>query len=240
MICLKIQNLITYKQNFSLFSGILNMLLNSPFFKSSRSFLFFHYRRIAFSRLDLKMIYISQNNIFLKFFMFSLNDHVTPKLFLFLEKELACSYLQISYYLPIVKYPWSRVVNNQFRAKILLLKLTQKDFFALKLLRFQMLISSCKKVFWVGYQKIIDVNILALNTVYFPNYCLIIKTSISLKVRSTGFCEFAAIKKNKSIWDRQIVRRSLTVHSLHPSIESSRTKKVVFVFMFQSKVILWI
>ena len=30
----------------------------------------------------------------------------------------------------------------------------------------------------------------------------------------------------------------LTVHSLDPSIESSRTKEVAFVFMFQSEVIL--
>ena len=47
-------------------------------------------------------------------------------------------------------------------------------------------------------QKIINVNILALNRVYFPNYCLIIKCSIPLKVGSIGFCQFAAVKKNKS------------------------------------------
>ena len=38
------------------------------------------------------------------------------------------------------------------------------------------------------------------------------------------------------------IRRSfadpLTVHSLDPSIESSRTKEVVFIFIFQSEVIL--
>ena len=34
------------------------------------------------------MIYISQNNIFLKFVMFSLNEHVAPNLLLFLKKEL--------------------------------------------------------------------------------------------------------------------------------------------------------
>ena len=49
-------------------------------------------------------------------------------------------------------------------------------------------------------KKIIDVNILGLNSVYFPNYCLIIKTSISLKVWSIVFCQFAAVKKkNKSL-----------------------------------------
>ena len=46
--------------------------LQDPFFKSSRSFLLFHYKRISFSRLDLKMIYKSQNNRFLKFIMFFL------------------------------------------------------------------------------------------------------------------------------------------------------------------------
>ena len=51
------------------------------------------------------MIYISQNNRFLEFVMFSLNEHVAPKLLLFQKKELTCSYLLISYDLPIVKYP---------------------------------------------------------------------------------------------------------------------------------------
>ena len=32
----------------------------------------------------------------------------------------------------------------------------------------------------------------------------------------------------------------VTVHTLDPSIESSRTKEVVFVFMLQSEVTLWI
>ena len=36
---------------------------------------------------------------------------------------------------------------------------------------------------------------MALNRVFFPNYCLIIKTSVSLKVRSIGFCQIAACKK---------------------------------------------
>ena len=111
--------------------------LQDPFFKSSRSFLLFHYKRISFSRLDLKMIYKSQNNRFLKFIMFfltlswrrplsyrnqsnqwtgsymitasvmkGLNEHVAPKLLLFLKKELTCSYVLIPYYLTIVKYPW--------------------------------------------------------------------------------------------------------------------------------------
>ena len=111
--------------------------LEDPFFKSSRSLLFFHYKIISFSRLDLKMIYKSQNNRFLKFIMFfltlswqrplsyrnqsnqwsgfymitasvtkGLNEHVAPKLLLFLKKELTCSYILIPYYLTIVKYPW--------------------------------------------------------------------------------------------------------------------------------------
>ena len=111
--------------------------LEDPFFKSWRSFLFFHYKIISFSRLDLKMIYKSQNNRFLKFIMFfltlswqrplsyrnqsnqwsgfymitasvtkGLNEHVAPKLLLFLKKELTCSYILIPYYLTIVKYPW--------------------------------------------------------------------------------------------------------------------------------------
>ena len=46
--------------------------LEDPLFKSSRSFLFFHYKIISFSRLNLKMIYKSQNNRFLKFIMFFL------------------------------------------------------------------------------------------------------------------------------------------------------------------------
>ena len=33
------------------------------------------------------MIYISQNNRFLKFVMFSLNEHVAPSLLLFLKKR---------------------------------------------------------------------------------------------------------------------------------------------------------
>ena len=63
MICQGIQNLIMYKQNFSLFSGMIICSQIILFFKSSRYF-FFHYRRITFSRLSLKMIYISQNNTF--------------------------------------------------------------------------------------------------------------------------------------------------------------------------------
>ena len=46
------------------------------------------------------MIYISQNNKFLKFTMFSLNVHVAPNLLLFLKEELTRSYLLILYYLP--------------------------------------------------------------------------------------------------------------------------------------------
>ena len=61
-----------------------------------------------------------------------------------------------------------------------------------------MLIGSCKRCSEYGTKKIIDINILALNRVYFPNYCLIIKTSISLKVRNIGFCQFATVKKHKS------------------------------------------
>ena len=111
--------------------------LEDPLFKSSRSFLFFHYKIISFSRLNLKMIYKSQNNRFLKFIMFfltlswqrplsyrnqsnqwsgfymitasvtkGLNEHVAPKLLLFLKEELTCSYILIPYYLTIVKYPW--------------------------------------------------------------------------------------------------------------------------------------
>ena len=50
-----------------------------------------------------------------------------------------------------------------------------------------------------GTKKVIDVNILALNRVFFPNYCLIIKTSRSLKVRSIGLNGLQA-KKIKSIF----------------------------------------
>ena len=71
MVCQGIQNLIMYKQSFSLFSGMIICSQIILFFKSSRYF-FFHYRRITFSRLSLKMIYISQNNTFLKFILFSL------------------------------------------------------------------------------------------------------------------------------------------------------------------------
>ena len=60
---------------------------------------------MTFPKLDLEMSYISQNNRFLKFAMFPLNEHVPPKLLLFLKKELTRSYLQISYYLTIIKYP---------------------------------------------------------------------------------------------------------------------------------------
>ena len=51
------------------------------------------------------MIYISQYNRFLEFVMFSLNEHVATELLLFFKKEVTCSYLLISYYLPIEKYP---------------------------------------------------------------------------------------------------------------------------------------
>ena len=76
------------------------------FFKSSRSLLFFHYRRITFSRLDLTMIYKSQNNRFLKSVMFSLNEHVAPNYCYFWKKELTCSHLLILYYRPMLKYSW--------------------------------------------------------------------------------------------------------------------------------------
>ena len=59
--------------------------------------------------------------------MFALNEHVAPKLLLFFKKELTCSYFQISLS-PDNKIPVQRVVNNEFRAKILLLKLTQGFF----------------------------------------------------------------------------------------------------------------
>ena len=36
---------------------------------------------------------------------------------------------------------------------------------------------------------------MSLNRAYFPNYCLIIKPSILFKVRNTGFCQFATVKK---------------------------------------------
>ena len=41
----------------------------------------------------------------IKLVMFPLNEHVARKLLSFLKKELTCSCLQISYYLPIVKQP---------------------------------------------------------------------------------------------------------------------------------------
>ena len=73
-----------------------------------------------------------------------------------------------------------------------------------------------------GTKKIIDVNNLALNGVYFPNYCLIIKTSISLKVRSIGFGQFAAIKKKKCPFGYTLPNKSannicyyLTFYSTH-------------------------
>ena len=80
--------------------------LNYSFFQIFKILSFFRYRRITFSRLDLKRICISQNKRLLKFVMFSLNEHVAPKLLSFLKKELTCSYLLISYYLPTVKYTW--------------------------------------------------------------------------------------------------------------------------------------
>ena len=38
---------------------------------------------------------------------------------------------------------------------------------------------------------------MSLNRAYFPNYCLIIKASVLLKVRNTGFCQFATVKKTR-------------------------------------------
>ena len=49
---------------------------------------------------------------------------------------------------------------------------------------------------------------MAPNRVYFPNYCLIVKTLILLKVRSIGFCQFAAVKKkNKSLKRKQLSQK---------------------------------
>ena len=58
--------------------------LNYSFFQIFKILSFFRYRRITFSRLDLKRICISQNKRLLKFVMFSLNKHVAPKLLSFL------------------------------------------------------------------------------------------------------------------------------------------------------------
>ena len=63
-----------------------------------------------------------------------------------------------------------------------------------------LVVKRCSKY---GTKKIIDVNILALNRVSFPNYCLIIKALVLLKVRSIGFCQFAAVKKNKSMYENR-------------------------------------
>ena len=68
-----------------------------------------------------------------------------------------------------------------------------------------------------GTEKIIDVNILGLNSVYFPNYCLIIKTSISLKVRSTGFCPFAAVKKKKQVLTKYVRKNISTKYYVYNS-----------------------
>ena len=69
--------------------------------------LLFALKLLLFPNLQdrLKMIYGSRYNRFSKFVMFSLNEHIAPKLLVFLKKELTCSYLQINIKIPLIKIP---------------------------------------------------------------------------------------------------------------------------------------
>ena len=128
--------------------------------------------------------------------MFSLNEHVAPKLLLFLKKERTCSYLLISYS-PIGKISMIKSSKQQIQSHDFITQINTRIFLLLNYSDFKSKHLPVKRCSEYGTRKIIDVNNLALNRVYFPNYCLIIKTSISLKEMSNGFCQFAAVKKKK-------------------------------------------